>query len=475
MALEPRVSAEQTFTDNYDSSASAQSDAVTRLTAGVGFRARSGALRGFLDYSLSSLVYARHSDRNNLQNALQADLTADLIENRLQVATTASISRSAISAFGVQPGNGTDANSNTTEARSLRIAPSLRGPLGPAMRYTATLGHTITSTSAAAAGLGDSAATTATFRLEPTELARLGWTLDASHQSSSFKQGRDTRTDRINGGLRLNLDALDLQLSATGGTERTDLASLDVRSYNNWGVGLLWTPSPLTRLSADMENRFFGRSHAVSLEHRTPRTVFRIRSSRSLSTSGGQNLGITGPAAFVLDFLLQSSTPDPVQREIAVRKLLDDLQITDPTRVVSTGFLQSAATVQDQQEISAAWTGQRQLAAVTLSRSKSRRADRFASVLDDLSQSNSVTLTNLSMNLAHRLSPQSSLTLALGQQRTQGDAAAQSSRSTTAELLFSTRLTPESNATASLRRGHYRTGLQPYDVNALTAGYSLRF
>ncbi len=473
LALEPSLSVTQSFTDNHDASPTGTGDAITRLTAGVGFRGRTGVLRGYLDYSLSSVLYARHSDRNSLQNALNANLSAELIDNRLQVVTAASISRSAISAFGVQPGSGNDANANTTEVRSFQIAPTLRGALGPHLRYAASLGQSISR--AVDTDRGDSAATTANLLVEPAERARLGWSVDASHLSSDFKQGRESRTDRLIGALRLNLDELDLQLSATGGTESTNLVSLETQRYHNWGLGLLWTPSPVTRLSADMENRFFGRSHSISLEHRMPRTIFRARSSRSLSTPGDQAFGLQGPAADLFNSLLLSRFPDAAQRERAVRALLDSAGITDPNRIISTGFLQSATTVQDVQEFSAAWNGLRDVAMVTLSRTKSRRADSLTSAVDDLSQTDSVALTSLSLSLAHRLGPRSSLTLSLAGQRSNGEVAAQSSRSTTAELLFNTQITPESTGSIVLRRGKYRTGLQSYGENALVASLGLRF
>jgi uncharacterized protein (PEP-CTERM system associated) len=473
MALEPSVSVTQSFTDNHDASPGGESDAITRLTAGVGFRGRTGALRGFLDYSLSSVSYARHSDRNNLQNALNANLSAELIDNRLQLVTAASISRSAISAFGVQPGSGSDANANTTEVRSLQITPTLRGVLGPGLRYTASLGHSISR--AVDTDRGDSAATSANLRIEPADIAQLGWSLDASHQSSAFKQGRESQTDRLVGGLRLNLDALDLQLNANGGTESTNLVSQETQRHNNWGVGLLWTPSPVTRLSADMENRFFGRSHAVSLEHRMPRTIFRVRSARSLSTPGDQAFGLMGPAADLFNSLLLSRFPDAVQREGAVRALLNSAGITDPNRIISAGFLQSATTVQDVQEISAAWNGLRDVAVVTLSRTKSRRADSLTTAIDDLSQTDSVALTSLSLNLSHRLNPRSSLTLSLAGLRSMGEGLAQSSRTTTVELLLTTQFTPESTGSVLMRRGRYRTGQQSYDENAVVASLGLRF
>lgn len=472
IALEPRVQVAETITDNHDQSARAESDAITRLTAGLGWRGRSGSLRGFLDYALTSVVYARHNDRNELQNALNANLMADLIEDRLQLVTSAAITRSAISAFGVQPGGGGDGNANTTETRSLQITPTMRGPIGPSLRYSATLSHAIAS--AANAGIGDSTSTTANLHIEPTSRARLGWSLDGSHLTSDFKQGRKTQSERLFGSLRLNLDDLDMQLTATGGTERTNIISLDSARYSTWGVGALWTPSPVTRVSAEMEERFFGRSHSLSIEHRTPRTIFRLRSSRSLSTSGSEVAGDRGQAFDVINGLLASAFPDPAVREVEVSTRLRRLG-WDPTRIIDTGFLLSAATLQDLLEFSAAWTGQRNTAMVLLSQGKTRRVDTLTTAFDDLSRVAQVRTSNLSVSLSHQLTPLSSLGLLLGTQRSSSGQANLFNRQTQADLQFSTRLTPDSTVGISLRRAHYNTGLQPYDETALSANYAVRF
>lgn len=476
--IEPRVAVSETITDNFDvGSLHPESDAITKLTAGLGWRARTGALRGFFDYALTSVVYARHSDRNEVQNALSANLVADLIDKRLQVVTAANISRNAISAFGVQPGSGSDANANLTETRTLQITPTLHGPLGSALVYSATVGYALTNAASAAAG--DSSSTTATLHMEPSSRARLGWSLDATHLGSSYTQGRRTQSDRLFGGLSLNLDEQDLQLSATGGTERTNLLSLESTQHSTWGVGAKWVPSPFTQVSAEVEERFFGRSHALSIEHRTARTIFRLRSARSLSTSGSEVPGVRSPA-FDLFFgqpSLVAQLPDLAQREAYVNALLRRLNI-DPSRVIDTGFLRSAATVDDLLSLSAAWTGPRDAAVLMISRGKTRRVDTLSTAIDDLSRRGEVRTSSLSLDLSHRLTPMSTLNLLLAVQQArngQSGQVDQSNSQTQAELQYTTRLTSDSTLSGSLRRAHYKAGLLSHDETAITANLGVRF
>lgn len=472
-AFQRSINVEQTLTDNYRlDRGMPESDAITRFGAGISYRPRSGPVRGFLDYNLTGVLYAHHSRENTLQNALNANLAVYLIDDRLQVNLAATISRSAISAFGVQPVAGTDANSNTTEVRTLQISPTLRGPLGSGLRYNARLSHQISS--ADSGSVGDSGSTSAAVQVVPTTRGRLGWSVDGAHQKSSFKQGRDSQTDRLFGTMLLAVPELDLDLNASMGVEWTDQLTVDHRRHTNRGVGVVWSPSPVTRLSAETEARYYGRSYAVLLEHRTPRAVFRYRSARSASTDGVPAIGRRGIAFDLLFAQFASVQPDPFLREQLVNRVLQQQNI-DPQQLVGVGFLQSAVSEQDTHEFSAAWTGPRNAAVFSLGRTKSRRLDPISAAVDDLSRTGEVVLDSLSVSLSHRLTPMSTLNLSASMQRGGGALAAQSSNQALASLQYSTRLTPDSTLGLSLRRALYKTGLVPYDETAATATYGVRF
>ena len=471
--MQPSVNLAQTLTDNYQLVAeNPRSDVISRIGAGVAYRARSGLVQGFLNYNLTGVYYARHTNLNSLQNTLNADLKTDLIDERLQLGAAAAITRSAISAFGVQPGAAADANSNTTEVRTLSLSPSLRGPLGHSLRYSTQLVYQVNS--ATSSDVGDFNTTTASVRLEPASRGHLSWSVNAAHQLSSYKLGRSSQMDRLFGELRLDVPDFDLQFTSKLGTERTDQLTTGQRSNSNWGLGVLWTPSPVTRLSAETENRYFGQSHSFSLEHRTPRTIFRYRNSRSASTDRNAAVSGRGTAFDLLYAQLASVQPDPFLREELVNRLLR-AQGIDPLQLPGSGFLQSAASMQDRQEISAAWTGPRNTAVLSLGHSKTRRLDPLSGAVDDLSRSAEVIQDNLSMSLSHRLTPLSALNLLVSVLRGSGQFAAQSNNQRLAELQYSTRITPDSTLGLSLRRAHYKTGLLPYSETAATATYGVRF
>ncbi len=476
LAITPNASATQTFTDNVDlNGATKTADSITRLSAGIGLRGQSGQVRGFLDYTLSELLYARRSNLNTTQNNLSANLSADLAEGRARVDSSANISQSAVSAFGAQPNNSGLPNANTTELRSLQISPSFRGPIGTGLRYTAVLGYGLTDAKNTTAG--DSSTASASLHVEPSAAARVSWAVDASHLTSDYKAGRVTDDDRLFGTGKLRLDDYDLMLSAHGGTESTNMASVDRQRYNNWGVGAQWTPSPRTHLVAETERRFYGESHTLSLDYRTALTVWRLSNTRSLSTGSGASNGGARSSAFDYFFsnaALAAKFPDSSDRTKFVNAYLGQLGI-NPLSSFDPSFLQSAATVQDRKELSMVWRNARSSAMVTLTQTNTHRVDPVIRVADDLQNAGDIQLRGLSVDLSHSLTPVSSLGLVLSVQQSSAALTSQENRQKLISLQYNARLTAVSNLLLGGRRAVYETGLVSYAESALYATYGIRF
>lgn len=474
LVIEPNATVMQTLTDNYLlTGATPAGDLVTRLTAGLRLRSQAGLLRGYLDYSASGVLYARHADRNEFQNALRSNLTADVLEGRAQVVVEADIAQSAISAFGAQPAAGGLSNANSTELRTLRITPSFRGPLGPDLLYSGSLGYSISD--ASNTRNGDSTTANMALTISPAAPGRLSWALNGTHLRSAYKLGRDTQSERATGQLNYRVDELDLMLDANTGIELSNLATAGRQRHQTWGFGAVWQPSPRLRLAGDLDRRFFGQSHNLSLEYRTPLTVWRLSDSRSVSTGDGQS-GFGGRGTVYDLFFAQfaSVEPDPIKRAELVNAYLRDNGI-NPAGVVNTGFLRSSATLDNRQSLSVALRGIRSTAVLTASRSRSRRLDTISNGNDDLANSGHVRLQSLALDLSHRLTPLTSIGLVLSGQHGRGTQAGQDNRQRQSSLSYSTRLTAESTLSAGGRRTLYQTGASAYAESAVFATYGIRF
>lgn len=472
IAVEPSASITQTFSDNPDLRAVGPlADSVTRLTLGLGLRANTGQMHGFLDYSLSGLVHARSSDRNALQNQLNAMLTADWLDKRGRLDANASIVRSAISAFNAQPDGGANIGTNTTEQRSVRLAPSWQGPLGRDLRYVASL--SLQANDVKDSMVGDSTSATAALHVEPVRVGRLSWSADVSHVTSHYKAGRTTDDDRVYASVLARVDELDLRLNGNVGIESTNLASAGRQQFDTWGVGAEWVPSPRTRVAVDYGQRFFGKSYGVTLEHRTPLTVWRFTDSRSLSLGGGGS-SLRGTAYDLFFAQFASTEPDPAKRADLVNGFLR-LNGIDPQTSLNLDFLRSAATVQDRQDLSVAWRGVRNTVMLMFTRSGTRRIDDGNTVFGDLALSNNIDQRGISVDWSHRLTPHSSLSLLVSQQQGRGQLASQDSWQRQYLLQYMLSPSAKSNLIVGMRVGQYERPGQSYDEHAVYITYGIRF
>lgn len=472
LGLQPSASITQTFSDNFSlTGIDPTADSITRLTAGVSLRGQTGLVRGFLDYSLSSLVYARHTEQNGLQNSLNMVLGADVVPGRARVDVTGNIAQGAISAFGVQPTAGGATQSNSTETRNFRITPSVRGPLGPDYVYSGQLAYAISDAKSTA--LGSSNTASAALHLEPTTHARLGWALDGSVVRSDYKAGRSTADDRLYATANMRVPSMDLQLQANGGVESSDIDTGTRRSYGNWGLGANWAPSPRTRLSADYSHRFYGASHNLSFEHRTALTVWHLTSSHSLSTDEGLLAGSGRGTAFDLFYkLFESQLPDPAQRADFVTQFLATPQ--GAQAAAAAGFLRSSVTLQDRQELSVAWRGLRSTAVLALTRSTTQRVGAQP-VLGDLNATAEVRLRGFSLNLSHRLTPLSSLSATISHSHSSGVGIPLGSSQRLFNVQYTTRPGLRSELSVGMRRSLYEQAPASFDENAIFATYGIRF
>jgi uncharacterized protein (PEP-CTERM system associated) len=146
-----------------------------------------------------------------------------------------------------------------------------------------------------------------------------------------------------------------------------------------------------------------------------------------------------------------------------------------PTSTVGGGFLTSALSLQRRQELSLGLLGVRSSITFLATRTDARRLDQAAVATDDLSRTAGVQQTAFSINLAHRLTPISSVSLVLSEQKSTGNAALQSSTLRLINLNWASKLGP--NTAVSLGARHVTSGSSnaSYDETAVTGLLSMQF
>ena len=475
LTLVPQLGIQQTYTDNVHlTSGGGKSELITELSPQLRLSSNAGRVKGYLDYAVRGLIYARESSSNNVQQTLSASGVAEAVENWAYVDASASISQQNISALGTQSPDPALLNSNRTEVKSLRVSPYVRGQLGSFANYEGRLNWQSTNSDSSRA---DSTTSGGSLRLASNaSFARVGWLLDASHQVIDFHASGKNESDRISGALTFAATP-ELMLSARAGHESNDFVTLTKQGYRTWGWGATWTPTERTRLDVQREQRFFGSSHSVRFEHRMPHSVVTFTDVRDVSTDASNGTGNGSGPRTVFDLLFTqfaSLAPDPVVRAALVDIFLLNNGLTRSS-LVSGGFLTSSLSLQRRSDLSFAWTGVRTTFIMSAFRNDARQLDPAAVATDDLANGNLLRQYGISLNASHRLTPLTSLSVLASRTKTSATVTAQATdlRSLTATL--TSRIRANADLSLSARHSLFESTATPYTENAVIANLQLRF
>lgn len=449
-------------------------ESTTRLSPGLQVSSRSGRVRGSLSYT-ADLVHRRgrhETAGSEVLNGLNASFVAEAVPNWAYVDARASVSQQSLSAFGRPADNGTTANANRAEVGTVSLSPYARGPIGAYAEYEARWTASATRTRNSTAPGSDSE--TALLNLSsPRRATLLGWGLTATRQRTSFETTtRDTVSDRAIASIFFNPNP-ELQLAVNGGQEANDVGSVQRERYENYGASLRWTPSPRTLLVVDGQERYFGRSHRLQLQYRTPRSTWSYVDSRDVTngadtTGSGQTLTLYQ----VMDLLLLAQFPDPTERDLRVRDAIAALG-GRPDDVVAAGTLAGGVSVQRRQDLSFALQGIRTTIAVQAFRSDSRRIQDAASLqpvdLEPVEQS------GYNATVSHRLTPQVSVALLGSRVITHSTATRPGVDQKSASFSLTSQL--GRRTTGALRAGYtvFNSPTAPSRETSLAASISLRF
>ena len=468
-AIEPSAAITETITDNVNLSANKRADLVTQPSVSLRASANSARLRGFLDYSLSGLIYANESGRNDLLNALSAFATGTVVENRVFVDVGGSISQQAISPFGTQAADSAVANSNRTEVSTFTVSPYAKGRLGNFAEYEARLSYAATRSDSS--DTSDQSTSAAQLRLGGgTALTKLGWSAQASHTEIDYSLGRRTEDDLARGVLSWAITP-ELSIGAIGGRESNNYVSLNKESHTISGFNVNWKPSERTTLSAERENRFFGESHAVTFSHRRARTIWTFSDVRDVSTNPGQpTLGSPGTAFDLFFQQFANVEPDAVLRRQLVNSFLQSNGISPTSRLFGASLM-SAVTLQRAQNLSFAWLGLRDTLTFTASNSENRQLDAVTP-LNDFSL---LRQRGLAVDLAHRLTPISTVSLNALYQRASGSIASQTTTLKSIAAAWSGRLGRRTDLALGARHAVFDSTSSPYDETAVYGTLRLQF
>jgi uncharacterized protein (PEP-CTERM system associated) len=217
-------------------------------------------------------------------------------------------------------------------------------------------------------------------------------------------------------------------------------------------------------VNAQFSRRYFGLGRSISVSHRMARSHWSFSDSRdSNETPGGT--GLSYAAEYSRLFAeLAAQVPDPVQRDLQVRAILD----------APGGFITRTASVSVRRQASVALQGLRGSLVLSAFHSSSERLDRTSTVVDDLSFG-PVRQSGYSASVSYRLTPTSSTGITYSARRTASTGTQPGNDLKSLSASFSTQLADRVTFNLSLRHTSFDSPTQPYTENGGQATIGMRF
>lgn len=281
----PRLDLGESYTDNVTlaPSSSAKSDWITQVTPGISIEGSGSRLRLKADYALQNLIYANESSRNSFYHQLNASANATLVENTLFLDARGNIQQQATSLLAPISNNNLNPG-NVTDVSSYSVSPYLLHKFGSTAVGELRFTHDAVNTKVG--GLSDSSANKVDLKLNSgPSFYDLGWGLSYTHEKADYDLRSDTDSKVLTGTASYRV-LPKLRAIATIGHEKNNYLYPAGQEPKGafWSAGFSWAPTVLTSLDASLGERFFGKTYALNLNHRTPHTNWKINYSQDITT-----------------------------------------------------------------------------------------------------------------------------------------------------------------------------------------------
>jgi len=244
------------------------------------------------------------------------------------------------------------------------------------------------------------------------------------------------------------------------------------------GFGVEWAPTERTNVTLNKEKRSFGDSYTADFKHRTALTAWRLSQSKNINTPSDQLLNTGLNSAFdLLNLQLTSTIPDPVARAQQANLLLQQSGISPNAQAFGT-LVTSRIYISRRQEASFILTGATNIVTLSADRSDNQSLGTGGVIADDFSLSSDIQQTGFTASWAHKLTPDTAITLNGRRSRNTGSTANLETRLNSLSLLLTTKLGMQTSATVGLRRTHSGSDsatANSYDEQAVTGSLLVTF
>lgn len=453
----PSVAATATYTDRLElPPGPARSGWILDVAPGLAILHAGPRLLVDLDYRLHNLYHPGQSRLDEREQRLRAFARMEAVEDFLFVDARGDIVQPARTATQFAPTGGTAlAQAGRVETGVYQLSPHIRGVLGGLALYAVR--YNVATIRPDDDALADTRVSEWTARLRnESASARLGWSLEGDALEVHTDARGTLRDSRLRAGLRYAIMP-GLHVSATAGREQTQFAGPGRRSGSTHGAALEWVPGVRTQLAAIYEDRFFGAAHAFTFRHRTPRTAWRITSSREAAVLPALlSAGRGGSIEAALADLAPPTLRDPDARAREARRELEAGGMS-ATTVPTGGFLEAQPLLHETLRASVALLGKRNTVTFEAARHDQKPLPG-AIPLATAAAATDVRQDGMTANWAVHLTPLMAVNLGATWLRTEGRAAAPfETRQHEAVLQLTRRLAPKATAAVGVRHARFES------------------
>lgn len=451
-SINPSIEAQATLTNNanYDNGAQRESDLIFNILPGVSFLREGPRLRVAGSASLNLIGYAGGSQTSRVFP--QANVLANLeaVERFFFIEGALLANQEFLNPFLSRSDEASTFNKYTYVQS--RISPYFQGDIDTNWRYLVRSDNSYTYSTQTSASLPD-----AYFGRHVAEIVRvpspLGGGIRVQREQTQFN-GPGDGDQRLDVALATVNYAFTPQLrfGLRGGYESTNYTASDTSSAI-YGADVAWAFSPVTRLTALWEHRFFGPSYQIDFSGRMRRLAAGLAASRSVATYPELLLQLpaSGNVASLLNAILVARFPDPLERARQVQQLIDrqGLPASLPSGI---NIFSRSANIVTSASGSVALIGSRNTLAFRVYYVKTDLLPD-AAIPPTFIIFNNNTQKGASVSLSHQLSPVMSLNATASRREVRGfdQAAGTKTEQNIFELQVSRQLSPRSGAFAGAR------------------------
>lgn len=309
----PRLSLAERYSDNVylRPKGLEHSDWITELSPGLSVRREGRRLKVDADYSLTGYLYAEDTDRSRIRHNLRGQAQAELLEDWFYLDATARASQELIDYVnGIGLGDAAGIQ-NSRQTYGFSLSPYLKHRFGSDATVELRLRR---DQYYASGGSGrDGSANQYGFAAQSgSNFFPLSWNVSYSRRETDYQSLADTDSEQGSAYARLQLRP-GFGLTAQAGLQKGNFpgASNRIRDFSYYGLGFYYIPGRRifgelaynwsdsgdfvsgsvtfqptlrTTLTASSTQRNFGRSHALSLNHRTRKSNWGLVYRESLTS-----------------------------------------------------------------------------------------------------------------------------------------------------------------------------------------------